>query len=229
VVGVLVLVDEDVAEDLLVVVADLLEELQDVHGADEQVVEVHGVGAVHLALVEVVDVGDRALEERADELAVGVRVAQLVLRVGDLVVDGGGREALRVRPDLVQAALGEPARIGLVVDRELARVAEAPGLRTEQPRAGGVEGHHPHAAHAPAEQQLDALAHLPRRLVGEGDREDLVVAGHARVDEVRDAVCEHARLARAGAREHEQRPLAVDHRRALLVVEAFQERCDPVG
>ena len=68
-----------------VAVADLLEELEDVDGADEEVVEVHRVHAVELALVEAVDVGDGLLEERADELAVGVRVAELVLRVGDLV------------------------------------------------------------------------------------------------------------------------------------------------
>ena len=86
VVGVLVLVDEDVAEGGGVAVADLREELEDVDRADEQVVEVHRVHAVQLALVELVDVGDRLLEERADQLAVGLGVAQLVLGVGDLVL-----------------------------------------------------------------------------------------------------------------------------------------------
>ena len=85
VVGVLVLVDEDVAEGRAVALADLGEELEDVDRADEQVVEVHRVHAQQLALVELEDVGDRLLEVRADELAVGLGVAQLVLRVGDLV------------------------------------------------------------------------------------------------------------------------------------------------
>ena len=86
VVGVLVLVDEDVAEGGGVAGADLREELEDVDRADEQVVEVHRVHAVQLALVELVDVGDGLLEERADQLAVGLGVAQLVLGVGDLVL-----------------------------------------------------------------------------------------------------------------------------------------------
>jgi hypothetical protein len=53
-------------------------------GAEEQVVEVHRVGAVDLALVELVDVGDRLLEVGPDELAVVLGRAQLVLGVGDL-------------------------------------------------------------------------------------------------------------------------------------------------
>ena len=89
VVGVLVLVDEDVAEGGGVAGADLGEELEDVDRAHEQVVEVHRVHAVQVALVEVVDVGDGLLEERADLLAVGLGVAQLVLGVGDLVLHRG--------------------------------------------------------------------------------------------------------------------------------------------
>ena len=52
VVRVLVLVDEHVAKRRRVAVADLLEELQDVDRVDEQVVEVHRVHAVQLALVD---------------------------------------------------------------------------------------------------------------------------------------------------------------------------------
>ena len=144
VVGVLVLVDEHVAEGAGVAGADLREQLEDVDRADEQVVEVHRVHAVDLALVELVDVGDRLLEEGADELAVVLGVAQLVLRVRDLVLDRRGREALGVDAELVEAALDEPARVGLVVDRELARVAEPRRLGAQDPRARGVEGHHPH-------------------------------------------------------------------------------------
>ena len=87
VVGVLVLVDEHVAKADGVALADLGEQLEHVDRADEQVVEVHRVHAVQLALVGAIDVGDRLLEERADHLGVGVGVAQLVLGVGDLRAD----------------------------------------------------------------------------------------------------------------------------------------------
>ena len=53
---------------------------------------------------------------------------------------------------------------------------------------------------------LEPLAHLPRRLVRERDREDLVRLHALRREQVRDAVGEHARLAGARAGDHEQRP-----------------------
>ena len=84
------------------------------------------------------------------------------------------------------------------------------------------------AAGRVAEQQLDALAHLLRGLVGEGDGQELAGARAAGVHEPGDAVREHARLARAGAGEHEQRALAVGHRLALGRVQALQQGGDTV-
>ena len=227
-VRVLVLVDEDVAKRGREAVANLLEELQDVDGVDEQVVEVHRVHAQQLALVDREGIGDvrRERGRLAGHGAVVVGVAQLVLGVGDLVVDRAGREALRVDAELVEAALDQPPRIGLVVDRELARVAEPVRLGAQHPRAGGVEGHDPHRARAAAEQQLDALAHLLRRLVRERDREDLVRARHPRALEKRDPMRQHPRLARSRARQDQQRALAVGDRLALRRVEARQQLLD---
>ena len=84
VVGVLVLVDEHVSEALGVALADLVEQLEHVDRADQQVVEVHRVHPVELALVLAVHVRDGLLEERPDHLPVGLGVAQLILGVGDL-------------------------------------------------------------------------------------------------------------------------------------------------
>ena len=64
VVGVLVLVDEDVAEGAAPALADLLEELEHVDRADQEVVEVHRVGLEHPLLVEREDLGDDLLEDR---------------------------------------------------------------------------------------------------------------------------------------------------------------------
>ena len=63
VVGVLVLVDEYVVEAVGVLLADLVEQLEYVHGADQEVVEVHRVHPVQLALVLAIHIGDRLLEE----------------------------------------------------------------------------------------------------------------------------------------------------------------------
>ena len=79
-----------------------------------------------------------------------------------------------------------------------------------------------------AEQQLDALAHLLRGLVGEGDGQDLAGARAPGLHEPGDAVGEHARLARAGAGQDEQRAVAVGHGLALGRVEALQQGLDAV-
>ncbi len=53
------------------------------------------------------------------------------------------------------------------------------------------------------QQLLDASAHLGGGLVGEGDREHVVRGRALGGDDVRDAMDEHARLAAAGAGEHQ--------------------------
>ena len=78
-VRVLVLVDEDPPEGAAVPLGDVLEQLEQVDGPKQQVVEVDRVHLVDALLVQVVRVGGGLLEERADLLAVGGRVLQLVL------------------------------------------------------------------------------------------------------------------------------------------------------
>ena len=69
----------------------------------------------------------------------------------------------------------------------------------------------------------DAVAHLGRGLVGERDRKNLRRM-HTFMDEVRDPVGEHPRLARTGAGHHEQRPLIVNHGIKLIRVQSLNER-----
>ena len=125
-VGVLVLVDEDPAECAAVALAHVLEELEQVDGAHQEVVEVHRVRLEHPPLVELVDVGHGALEEPAlAPRAYASSVGELVLGPRDLGLHGAGREALRVELELLDATLHHPQRVGLVVDREGALVAQA--------------------------------------------------------------------------------------------------------
>ena len=103
VVGVLVLVDQDVAEGAAPALAHLLEQLQGVDRADQEVVEVHRVGLQHPLLVEREAFGDHLLEDAALRFRVHVGVDQLVLGAGDLVLDRPRRVAFRVDAELAQA------------------------------------------------------------------------------------------------------------------------------
>ena len=219
VVRVLVLVDEDVAERRLPPLTGFREPLEHVDGQHQQVVEVDRVGAEQLALVQPVHLRNGLVIERADPGHVLVRADQPVLGVRDLRVDAAGREPLRVAAELLQARLHDAHLVRLVVDRERRAVAEPAGLRAEDAAAGRVEGEDPDRAGRVAEHPLEPLPHLPGRLVRERDREDLVRLHAAHPDQVRDTVGEHARLAGARTRDHEQRALGVEHRLALRVVQ----------
>ena len=194
-VRVLVLVDQDVLEPLGVALAYLVEQPQEVDGPEQEVIEVHRIHAVQLTLVLAIHVGHGLLEERPHHLPVGVSVAQAVLGVGDLRPDGRRCEPLGIHSQLVQTALDQPARVGLVIDRELPRVAQPVGMGAEHAGAGGVKGHHPHGPHPPADQQGDPVAHLARGLVGERDGQDLVGRRRPRGQQVGDPMGEHAGLA----------------------------------
>ena len=73
------------------------------------------------------------------------------------------------------------------------------------------------------DQLVHALGHLGRGLLGEREGEDLLGPRALRRDQVRDAAREHGRLAGAGAGDDEERPLAVDDRLALGLVEALED------
>ena len=128
VVGVLELVDQDVAEALLVGGSHVVAGLEQVGRHHEQVVEVDGVGRQQALLVLRVDVGD-ALAERvrpaAGLLAEGLEVDQLGLGLADHPLHGAGRQALLVEAELGRDHLDQAARVGVVVDGEGGAVARA--------------------------------------------------------------------------------------------------------
>ena len=200
VVRVLVLVDEDVAEGVAPLLSRLGEVLEHPDGQEEHVVEVDGVRGEEPPLVEVVRVRDRLVVEGRDPRAVLLGRDEIVLRGRDLRVDAARDEALRVALELLEDGLREADLVGLVVDREVRAIAEPGRLTAEDAAAGGMEGQDPDRAGDAAEHVLEPLAHLAGGLVRERDREDLLRLHPAGVDQVRDAVREDARLARAGAR-----------------------------
>ncbi len=70
----------------------------------------------------------------------------------------------------------------------------------------------------------DARFHLARRLVGEGDGENLARPGAAEAENVGDAHGEHARLAGAGAGQHQYRAVERLDREPLLRIEPGEIR-----
>jgi hypothetical protein len=210
-----------VLEALLVVrqhVGVLAEQLHRLH---QQIVEVHRAGLRQAGLVVDVDLG-----VLAGERVVGLHQRlggrdQLVLPDADLPVHATRREALGIEPEVADDVAGQALRIGLVVDAERARVADGLGVGAQDANARRVERAHPHRLHHRADQRGHPMLHLVGGLVGERDRKD-ARRRHTFLDEVRDAMREHAGLARAGAGHHQQRPTAVHDRIELIGVQRRQ-------
>ncbi|MDH6190971.1 hypothetical protein M2168_004003 [Streptomyces sp. CZ24] len=222
-VGVLVLVDQDMPEAAPVVVGDVRERLEEVDRGHDDVVEVERVGLAQPRLVHRVRLRQRLLETVGGLGGEVLGVDQLVLEVRDLGGEGLRREALRVEVEVAADQGHQPLGVGRVVDRERRGEAEVLRLAAQDAHAGAVEGGDPHGVGARADQLLHALLHLARGLVGEGDREDLARVHTALAEQVGDAVGEHAGLAGTGSGDDEQRRPAVDDGGALLVVESVEQ------
>ena len=175
-VRVLVLVDQHVAETLLIFFEHVLVLLEQPQILQQQIAEIGGVQLLQPPLVERVELARPAIGE-GEALALGhaLRRESAVLPAVDhgreqpcgpaLLVDILGLEQLLEQPDLVVGV--EHGEGGLEID-EL-------GMPAQDLDPDGVERAEPgHALdHAP-DQLGHAALHLARRLVGEGDGEDLV-------------------------------------------------------
>ena len=108
--------------------------------------------------------------------------------------------------------------VGGVVDHEIAREADGRRLAAQQAGAHRVERGDPRPGRSLPDERLDAGPHLVRRLVGEGDGEDLARVGQGRADQVGDPEGNDAGLSRPRAGQDEQRAVGPQDRSPLLVV-----------
>ena len=181
VVGVLIFVHQHVAELVLVVVQHLRLPLEQRHRVVDDVVKVQCVGGAELLLIGFVDFGVvlhppvvgrlRPLGEVLDGLV-------LVLGVADGRQDAPGRIRLFVQVLLLQHVLDDPLGVVGVVDGEVLVKAQPVDVPPQDPHAGGVEGGGPDVVGVRPQPGGQPVFQFPRRLVGEGDGDDLPGPGH---------------------------------------------------
>ena len=148
----------------------LAEQLRRAH---QEVVEVHGTRLEQTLLVLDIDLADLALEDLLGLLGELTRPDVFVLGHRDRAVHRSRREPLGVKVEITNDVTHEPHSISLVVDRETAREAETLDIAPQNPHARRVEGRDPHLLRDRPDEPADAVLHLPRRLVGERDRQNL--------------------------------------------------------
>jgi hypothetical protein len=202
---------------------DLRHLFEQLHREQQQVVEIDGAAGGQALLIARVD-GRDLLLARPARGALHVRYAQhLVLGVTDAMHDGAGRR-LVAQLVIAHELPDERLAVILVVDREVSLVAEMVDVRAEDAHAGGMEGGHDGRAHTDGrEQGFHAARHLLRRLVGEGDGDQVTRVDATYAEHVGDAVRDDARLAAAGAGKDEERTFGGEHGLALGGVQVVQE------
>ena len=221
-VGVLVLVHHDVAELLRVLLPDALRLLDELHGVQQQVVEVERPGVLERLGVHRVQLAE-VLVARIPGALENLRPLHAVLRVTDPRQHHPGLRGRVVDAQLLEALLDDRELVVRVVDDEVPRESDVRRLAPEQPRAQGVERRDPHLPAVHVEQLLDTRPHLLGGLVGERDGKDRRRVGVALADEVGDAVRDDARLAGAGARQDQDGAVRLQNRLLLFRVEAGNE------
>ena len=207
-IGVLVLVHQDVFEALLVVRQHVAVAAQDVEHVEQQIAEVAGVQRLQPRLVQRVEllpaaIGIGLVLDRIEVFGVEPAVLPAVGQPGELARG----PALLVEVVLGDQLLQQPQLIVGVDDGVVRLEPDQLGMAPQHFRPDRVEGAEPrHALYRLADMARDAFAHLARGFVGEGDAENLRGPRTARCDEMCQPCGKRGGLARARACQHQDRP-----------------------
>ena len=227
-VGVLVFVDEDIAETLLPLPQHVRMRLEDGDAVKQQVAEIDGVQGDQTLLIGGIKGRALAVIGKAFRLRHVCRRQRAVLPAVDqpgqhprgpaLLVDVPGRDQLFQQPDLVVGV--EDGEAGLEVHRAAAHQL---GMAAQDLHADRMEGAEPrHALDLLPQQAADPFLHLACGLVGEGHGEDVGRAGAAGRDQMRDAGGQRPGLAGAGTRQHQDGTVQRLDRGALRRVQPLE-------
>jgi len=232
VVGVLVFVDQQIAQALLPGAANFFVALEQCQRQANQVVEVDRIERRQPFLIRRVDFCRLQLARTARGGLRLVRVEAGVFRTRNQLTQG--EQLIRLDRRRCQI-LHDRRTIVCIEHREPALEAELGVFDLQESKPKRMERAHDDLLCGIAFHQApDTLAHLARRLVGERDGRDLVRRHLFARDQVRDLLGDHARLARTRAGEHEQWTVVVfdggalrriKHEEPGLEIRDSAERC----
>ena len=171
-VGVLILVDEHIAELPLIVLPDVVEALEQPDRHQDDVVKIHGVGRLELSLVAQIGLPDSGCPEvglPSGVFDVLLRGNHPVLCCADGVERGFGRKGLFVKIHIPNDLLHDSLGIRGIVDGKAPVIAQPVDLPAKDPAAGRVKGHGPDVCRRLAQHILQPLLEFAGRLVGKGN------------------------------------------------------------
>ena len=181
VVGVLILVDEDITEFVLVVRPHIRAVLQQPDGVQDDVVEVQRIGVPQLSVVKCIDFTDPDAPPIVDGLPLlnkRLRRLHIVLCTGNNAQDLSGWKRLLVQRQLLEDVFNDPLAVVRIVDGEAAVKAETVDVPAQDTDTGGVERGRPHVLrHILPQHTAQPLLQLVGGLIGKGDGQHLPRAG----------------------------------------------------
>ena len=175
-------------------------------GAKQQVVEIHGAGGLQSVLVAAIGRGGQMLLVGLSQGGRLFRPNRGRFPAADEVEQIAGPKQPVGHLDLAQGRAGDPFLIAPVVDGKAGGIAELADVAAQDADAERMErGDFRPLLELFAQQGGGPFLHFVGRLVGEGDRQD-AFGPDAVADQLGDAVGDHPRLAGSRPRQHQQWP-----------------------
>ena len=193
--------------------------------AQQQFGKVDDAGTLARFLVRFVDIDQRA-RERIGFALKRIRPFAFVLRRVDEPRGLARRESRVVDAEALHHAFDHALLIVGIQNLERLRQFRLAPMLAQQTVRDAVEGADGQATRALADQRIAARAHFAGRLVGEGDGENRPRRRAFHFQQPRDAMREHARLPRAGAREDQVVTDGCADRFALRRIQTVQQMRD---
>ena len=213
-VGVLELVDKNMAKPRLIMLAQDFIARQQLEAAQQQLGEVHRALTLALRIVGRVQLDSTPGKFVKDLDFIGAVPGLLGAVYKPLHLTR--RELVLINIQRLEHAFDRRKLVLGVENLEGLRQAGIAVMRTQHAITKPVEGPHPHAARVDRHHGRQAHQHFLRRLIGEGDRKQAVGRDVASLDQPGDARCQDTRLARAGAGQNERRLVRQRDSRELL-------------
>ena len=199
-VGILILIHQDIVKPLGILASHLLMVSEKLEGKHQQVVEIHGVrllASLHILLIylaHLLHVVALVLHKDVGIRLVGLRTHQVVLRHRNLGVYGSRLVNFLIQPLLLHYRLEQRAGVGFIINGKITVEADMLRLGTQDARKDAVEGTHIEMLHQVVAHQFSyTLLHLPSRLVGKGERHNAPRL-HALLQQVGYLISKHTRL-----------------------------------
>ena len=228
VVGILILIHQDIIEAGGIFVANILMLPEELIGKRQQIIEIHGISLLatlhisHENLTNLRHLRTLVLLEDCRIALISRSTHQVVLRHRNLGMNGSRLILLIIQPHLLHYRLDQRARITFIINGKVVVEADMLGLRSQDSGEDAVESTHIEMlCEIISHQFSDTFLHLSSSLVGKGERHD-TPGFHALAKEISYLISKYTRFTRTCTGYHQRRSVNIFYRSTLRFVQVVQ-------